>query len=237
MENPKILIYDGSFSGFLTAIYISFEEGMHVANIQSSREVQKGLFSETVTVLTQTPKAQRVWEGIQKKSHAAMKAIYFAYLSETKGIELMLYHYILSMYSGSQEVSADGMEGINLKIQQYSRMVAREKHRIEAVANFQISRDQIYFSTVAPYFNVLPLISKYYRSKYKGQEFIIYDTKRKYAIHYNLTTVEIISLELSTQDFAQDVSNINIKSLIYNKCYPQLANEPRVPYCNERTAV
>ena len=116
-------------------------------------------------------------------------------------------------------------------------MVAREKHRIEAVADFQISKDQVYFSTVAPYFNVLPLISKYYRLKYKGQEFIIYDSKRKYAIHYNLTTVEIISLELSSQSFAKDVSNSNIKSLIYNNSYPQLANEPRIPYCNERTAV
>ena len=237
MENPKVLIYDGSFSGFLTTIYKIFEEGLHVANIQNKREVQKGLFSETVTVLTQTHKARRVWEGIQKKSHAAMKAIYFAYLSETKGIELMLYQYIRSMYAGSQQVSEDGIEEINLKIQQYSRMVAREKHRIEAVANFQISKDQVYFSTVAPYFNVLPLISKYYRSKYKGQEFIIYDSKRKYAIHYNLTTVEIISLELSSQAFVQDVSNNNIKALIYNNSYPQLANEPRIPYCNERRAV
>lgn len=237
MKKPKILIYDSSFSGFLTAVYKIFEEDLFVANIQNNREVQKGLFSETVTVLTQIHKAQRVWEGLQKKSHAAMKAIYFAYLSETKGIELMLYQYIRSMYAGSQEVTEDGMEEINLKIQQYSRMVAREKHRIEAVADFQISRDKVYFSAVAPYFNVLPLISKYYRSKYKGQEFIIYDTKRKYAIHYNLNTVEIISQELSSQIFTQDVSNINIKSLIYNNYYPQFANEPRVPYCNERTAV
>lgn len=237
MKKPKILIYDSSFSGFLTAVYKIFEEDLFVANIQNNREVQKGLFSETVTVLTQIHKAQRVWEGLQKKSHAAMKAIYFAYLSETKGIELMLYQYIRSMYAGSQEVTEDGMEEINLKIQQYSRMVAREKHRIEAVADFQISRDKVYFSAVTPYFNVLPLISKYYRSKYKGQEFIIYDTKRKYAIHYNLNTVEIISQELSSQIFTQDVSNINIKSLIYNNYYPQFANEPRVPYCNERTAV
>lgn len=237
MGNPKILIYDGSFSGFLTAIYIIFEEGLHVANIQNNKEVQKGLFSETVRVLTQTRKARRVWEGIQKKSHAAMKAIYFAYLSEAKGIELMLYQYIRSMYVDPQQGAEDSMEEINLKIQQYSRMVAREKHRVEAVADFQISRDQVYFSAVAPYFNVLPLISKYYRSKYKGREFIIYDTKRKYAIHYNLTTVEIISQEILSQAFAQDVSNINIKSLIYNNHYPQHSNEPSAPYCNERTAV
>ncbi|HCO84485.1 MAG TPA: DNA metabolism protein, partial [Arenibacter sp.] len=53
MENPKVLIYDGSFNGFLTTVFKIFEEKIPVANIQKNKELQKGLFSEAITVFTQ----------------------------------------------------------------------------------------------------------------------------------------------------------------------------------------
>ena len=138
MENPKILIYDGSFNGFLTTVFKIFEEKIEVANIQRNTENQKGLFSEAITVFTQMDKARRVWNSIQNKSNAAIKSIYFAFLSETKGIEFLLYQYIRSMYANPNDNPIDDIAEIILKIQQHSRMVAREKHRIEAIANFTI---------------------------------------------------------------------------------------------------
>tara|TARA_R110000868_G_scaffold29420_6_gene109393 strand:+ start:29926 stop:30639 length:714 start_codon:yes stop_codon:yes gene_type:complete len=237
MENPKILIYDGSFNGFLTTVFKIFEEKIEVANIQRNTENQKGLFSEAITVFTQMDKARRVWNSIQGKSNAAIKSIYFAFLSETKGIEFLLYQYIRSMYANPNDNSIDDIAGIILKIQQHSRMVAREKHRIEAVANFTISNDQIQFSEVTPGFDVLPLISKHFRTKFKGQEFIIYDRKRKYAIYYNLFTVEIISLELPSYHNNEVISQTTLKYLINNKLHSQYSKKPQISYLNERAAV
>ena len=237
MENPKILIYDGSFNGFLTTVFKVFEEKIEVTNIQRNTENQKGLFSEAITVFTQMDKARRVWNSIQNKSNAAIKSIYFAFLSESKGVELLLYQYIRSMYANPDEEPIDDIAEIILKIQQQSRMVAREKHRIEAIANFTISKDQILFSDVSPGFDVLPLISKHFRTKFKGQEFIIYDRKRKYAIYYNLYTVEIISLELSAYHNKEVISQTTLKYLINNKLHSQYTNKPQMGYINERAAV
>lgn len=237
MENPKILIYDGSFNGFLSTVFRVFEEKIQVADIQRNREIQKGLFSEAITVFTQMDKARRVWNSIQNKNNAAIKSIYFAFLSETKGIELMLYQYIRSMYANPSEDPIDGISEIILKIQQHSRMVAREKHRIEAIATFEISKDQIYFSNVAPGFDVLPLISKHFRSKFQGQEFIIYDEKRKYAIHYNCYTVEIISLELSNYNGNGGLSHTNLKQLINNKLHSHRTIKIQVAHVGEKEAV
>ncbi|MDL5511900.1 TIGR03915 family putative DNA repair protein [Arenibacter sp. M-2] len=228
MENPKVLIYDGSFNGFLTTVYKIFEEKIPVTDIQKNRELQKGLFSEAITVFTQMDKARRVWNSIQNKSNAAIKSIYFAFLSETKGIELLLYQYIRSMYANPDDHPIEGISDIILRIQQHSRMVAREKHRIEAIANFEISQDQVFFSIVSPAFDVLPLISKYFRSKFQGQEFIIYDQKRKYAIFYNLYTVEIISMELSVHDYPRKLSQTHIKQFINNKLHPHSPYSKRV---------
>ncbi len=196
METAKILIYDGSFNGFLTTVFKAFEEKFPISDIQTNGVCQNGLFSETETVFTQMDKAKRVWNGIQSKSNAAIKNVYFAYLSGQKGIELVLYRYIRKLFSKAGPKTTDFSDELILKISQLANSVRREKHRMEAFVRFQRTQDGIYFANIEPDFDVLPLISKHFRSRYADQEWIIYDVKRKYGLHYNLESVEIISLDL-----------------------------------------
>ncbi len=197
MNATKTLIYDGSFNGFLTAIFVAFDEKAQVADIQKNSASQSGLFSETQTIFTQIDKAKRVWNGIHKKSHSAIKDIYFAFLSENKGVELLLYRFICKMFASNTPIATDYSDGIILKISQLARSVGREKHRMEAFVRFQLTKDEIYFANIEPDFDVLPLISKHFRSRYADQQWLIYDIKRKYGIYFDLDQVEIISLDLN----------------------------------------
>jgi len=237
MKNTKIIIYDGSFNGFLTVVFKAFEERLTIVNIQRNNDVQKGFFTETETVFTQMDKARRVWNGIQHKNHAAIKTIYFAFLSEIRGVELLLYKYICSLYSKPLMGPLDDMESGLHKIHQYAGMVAREKHRIEAGAEFQISGDDVYFSTVAPLYDVLPLVSKYYRLKFPHKEFIIYDLKRKYAIHYNSDHIEIVSMGLAPEQHMGPLTKTSIKSLIDHKLFLTGKRDSAPSYLGEKTAV
>ena len=196
MENAKTFIYDGSFNGFLTSIFVAFEEKAHVADIQKNSIRQNGLFSETETIFTHVEKAKRVWNGIQKKNQNAIKNIYFAYLSETKDIEILLYRYIRKLFANQGSIHSDYSDGLVLKISQLAKSVGREKHRMEAFVRFQLTQDDIYFANIEPDFNVLPLISKHFRSRYADQQWLIYDVKRQYGIFYDLNKVEIVSLDL-----------------------------------------
>ncbi|MFH6603969.1 TIGR03915 family putative DNA repair protein [Maribacter algicola] len=196
MSNSKILIYDGSFNGFLTAIFVAFEEKIQVSDIQKNSVSQNGLFSDTETIFTNIEKAKRVWNGIQAKSSSAIKNIYFAYMSESKGVELLLYRYIRKLFAGPSSGHSDYSDGIVLKVGQLAKSVGREKHRMEAFVRFQLTKDDVYFATIEPDFDVLPLISKHFRSRYADQQWIIYDVKRKYGLFYDLERVEIISLDL-----------------------------------------
>ncbi|WP_282161613.1 TIGR03915 family putative DNA repair protein [Ulvibacterium marinum] len=197
MDNTRILIYDGSFNGFLTAVFKAFEERINVADIQRNGQAQNALFSDTETIFTQMDKAKRVWNGVQNKSNTAIKNIYFAFLSEHKGIELLLYRYIQKLFASQVSVHSDYSDAIVLKISQLTKNVGREKHRMEAFVRFQLTKDAIYFANIEPDFNVLPLISKHFRSRYVDQHWLIYDIKRKYGLYYNLQTVEIVSLDLN----------------------------------------
>ncbi|MEM8762908.1 MAG: TIGR03915 family putative DNA repair protein [Bacteroidota bacterium] len=196
METAKILVYDGSFNGFLTAVFVAFEEKLDVVDIQANGKEQSGLFSDTEIVFTNLPKAKRVWNGVKNRSNNAITNVYFAFLSETEGIELMLYRYIQKLMGGKQGKQSDFSDETMLRIQQLSRSVGREKHRMEAFVRFHLTKDKVYFANIEPDFNVLPLISKHFRNRYADQEWLIYDVKRKYGIHYDLKQVELVSLKL-----------------------------------------
>ncbi len=196
MNDSKILIYDGSFNGFLTAIFVAFEEKIKVTDIQKNSVSQNGLFSDTETIFTNIEKAKRVWNGIQSKSSSAIKNIYFAYMSESKGVELLLYRYVRKLFAAPSSEHSDYSDGIVLKVGQLAKSVGREKHRMEAFVRFQLTKDDVYFANIEPDFDVLPLISKHFRSRYADQQWIIYDVKRKYGLFYDLERVEIISLDL-----------------------------------------
>ncbi|WP_350285706.1 TIGR03915 family putative DNA repair protein [uncultured Croceitalea sp.] len=201
MKNSKTFIYDGSFNGFLTAVFIAFEEKANVTDIQKNDQGQNGLFSETETIFTNVEKAKRVWNGIRNKSYNAITNVYFAFLSETEGIEYMLYSYIQKLMAAKGYKQVDFSDETVLYISQLARKVGREKHRMEAFVHFQLTKDDIYFANIEPDFDVLPLISKHFRNRYADQQWLIYDVKRKYGIFYDLERVEIVSLNLSEVHF------------------------------------
>ncbi len=196
MNATKTLIYDGSFNGFLTAVFNGFEQKVPHADIQTQGQVQRGLFAETETIFTNMEKAQRVWNGIRNKSNTAIKHIYFAFLSEQSGIETLLYRYTQKLMARNGNSALDFSDDAVLRISQLAHKVGREKHRMEAFVRFQLTKDEIYFANIEPDYDVLPLISKHFRNRYADQQWIIYDLKRKYGLYYNLEKVEIISLDL-----------------------------------------
>jgi len=197
MNATKTLIYDGSFNGFLTAVFIAFEQKLPHADMQRQGQIQSGLFAETETIFTNIDKAQRVWNGVRKKSNTAVKHIYFAYQSEQKNIESLLYHYIRKLMGSKNNEATNFSDDCVLKINQIAHKVGREKHRMEAFVRFQLTKDAVYFANIEPDYDVLPLISKHFRNRYADQQWIIYDLKRKYGLYYDLQNVEIISLDLT----------------------------------------
>jgi len=149
--------------------------------------------------------------------------VYFAFLSETEGVELMLYTYIQKLMATKSGKQLNYSDGIVLHISQLARKVGLEKHRMEAFVRFQLTQDEIYFANIEPDFDVLPLISKHFRDRYADQQWLIYDVKRKYGIYYNLDHVEMVSLNLKEVHFNKIHKNDAFKSEEYD--YQTLWND------------
>ncbi len=190
------LLYDGTFDGFLTAVYQVFEEKIDQAEIVRPKYYQPEMFSTCKEISTNTKKSKRVWNSlVMKTSKAGAYELYKTFLSEIKGVEALLLRYIIYVYSTESFNHTDYSNNDVLRVSQVARMVHREKQRLEALVRFQLTKDGFYFASVEPDFNVVPLIAKHFKQKYADQRWLIYDFKRNYGIYYNLESVERIRIE------------------------------------------
>ncbi|AXG68153.1 hypothetical protein KORDIASMS9_00343 [Kordia sp. SMS9] len=201
----KVLVYDGSFEGFLSAVFKVYEEKIEHVDIQRETSVQPSFFGNTEEIISNKKHADRVWNGLKKKlTSYGRNQLYYAFLSEMNSVENVLLDYIRQVFASSDTIEKDFSNLTVLKVSKITRSVGREKHRMEAFVRFKLTKDGLYFSNVEPDFNVLPLIAKHFKSRYADQKWVIYDIKRNYGLHYNLDTVETIVMDFPKEfDFTK----------------------------------
>lgn len=193
--NSKSLVYDGTFDGFLSSVFYIYEYKLNDIHLQNQFSKQERLFSDRIEILTENPKADRVWKGIQLKAGKSQSyKLYTSFLSESSGIENILLDMIRYIFSNTSNVAKDFSHPSVLEATKIAKMVGREKHRMEAFVRFKLTKDGIYFANIEPDFNVLPLISKHFSNRYADQKWLIYDIKRKYGLFYDLNKVKTIAM-------------------------------------------
>ncbi len=222
MNAAKILIYDGSFNGFLTAVFTAFQERLTLSDIRRKAKGQNDLFSETQTIFTQMDKAKRVWNGMERKNHSALRNSYFAFLSESKNVEVLVYNYICRMFGRKNAEDEPQTDAVGQKVGQLARMVEREKQFLESTIDFQQSEDGVYFALLRPDFNILPLISKHFRSRFGDNPWMIYDLKRNYGLFQDGGESKIVSLNATKIDLESSLSpgSFNIREQISQDVWP-----------------
>lgn len=187
--------YDGTFDGFLTAVFEVYSQNLKVFSFQKHGLSQNSLFSQNLDVVTDEVKANRVWKSLKEKIKArSCHQLYCAFLSEEARVEMILLRFIKRALASSKNIATDYSDADVLQIAQISKMVGREKHRMEAFIRFRLTRNGIYFATCVPDFNVLPLIKKHFQSRYADQKWIIYDMKRNYGLVYDLQETQIVTM-------------------------------------------
>ncbi|WP_281989467.1 TIGR03915 family putative DNA repair protein [Aquimarina aggregata] len=196
MHPQTVLLYDGSFDGFLSCVFLAYEQKLKHPIIRKQSQTHHELFTITECVITEEQKARRVWKGFRKKANATERRDFFkAFLSEIKGVENTLFRYMQNTFSKINNPNIDFSNSDILKISQVARMVQREKHRMEAFVRFELLKNNVYVATISPDFNVLPLLTDHFKDRYADQKWLIFDTSRKYGIFYDLISVEIITFE------------------------------------------
>lgn len=193
------LIYDGTFEGFLTVVFEVYEHKLSVAKICCENKMQPNFFDDKRSIASDPAKANRVLKGLMERlSAGGVQRLYAAHLSELDGEEDNLLGFIRYVFSSKEAVEEDFGNKYVIRLSDTIKKVRREKHRMEAFVRFQKMADGIFYASVEPDYNVLPLILAHFKRRYADQRWIIYDIRRAYGIYYDLKTTEFIQMDFAS---------------------------------------
>lgn len=193
-------VFDGSFEGLLTAIFTYYELKPGAVKIESSVLHQADLLAEPIEIITDESKAARVWSGLKNKiSSDWQMRFYKTYLSETAEGFQHLFDFACYIFDNNKGAEVNYGHPAVIGISKLDKSVNRERHRMKAFIRFQETVDGLFYAAIEPDYNVLPLISQFFKNRYVSQRWIIYDVKRKYGLFYNLENVEAIKFDAVPQ--------------------------------------
>jgi probable DNA metabolism protein len=195
--------YDGSFEGLLSCIFEAYNRKRFPDSVLEGGKHPQNLFAETVTIVSDPIKAERVWKGIrQKLSSKNKQLLYYAFLSEEGGIEMSIMRFARRLFDNQHSVETDFGDEDVLRIVQTARKVKKEAMMMMQFVRFQQTKDGIYYCGIEPRYDVLPLVLGHFRSRFADQQWLLYDLKRNYGAWYNQKTVEevvLTSQEINTR--------------------------------------
>ncbi len=221
MLDKVILTYDRSFEGLLSLIYDIYDKKLDPLEITTQDNVVD-LFSTSLAIPTHPSQAERVLAGILRlSSKRTVRFIYECFLSELEGIEMKLLHLIRFILDGQAARISDYSDPIIMDLHKVKKKIGREIHRMHAFVRFQETKDQMWACEINPDFNVLPLIGKHFKDRYPALEWLIYDTKRHYAIHHKDHIIKYVTIDTINQEKLITKEAVTEEELQYQKLWKQ----------------
>ncbi len=213
------LLYDGSFSGLLTAVFRAFRMEAACVNICAENTHVPDLFSEDILVYTDTESASRVLSAVRTKisPEAAGNAVK-AFLSEEKGVENLILEYLRFGFKTGSRIEGHLADDRVLKIVKLSGKVAFEVHRFSGLVRFKELKDKTYYASIEPTHNILPLLGTHFRGRFADQDWVIHDVKRNKALIYAAGKLELAEISLK-EEYRTTDDLLSDRELFYSEIW------------------
>lgn len=226
------LIYDGTFEGLLTTVFEVYEHKLDDVKVCPEHLLEPNFFDAKRSITSDTIKANRVLKGLhQRLAAGGVQRLYAAHLSEIKGEEDNLLGFIRYAFSTNETIEQDFGNKYVMRLSYVLKLVRREKHRMEAFVRFQKMADGIFYASIEPDFNVLPLILTHFKRRYADQKWIIYDIKRAYGIYYDLQ--DAVFVQMNFASFKQDekviISSYSEDETLYQALWKDYFKHVNIP--------
>lgn len=178
-----VYYYDGSYEGFLSCVFESFDRKELPIAIEAGEADQATLF-ETRMIETDREKSERVRRSIPVKiSLEAKELIEEAFLTDMPDKELRILYFMRLGYKYGGKVTewttndeVDAMRKAVLRL-------SREANQYIQFIRFSDVGGAL-FAQIRPKNNVLPLIAQHFCTRFAGENFMIFDRSHKMALMY-----------------------------------------------------
>ena len=196
MSDRGILIfaYDGSFEGFLSAVFDAFSMKDLPADIVIFGDMEPTLL-EVHYVETDFEHAKRVQIGIAKKlSGTVLNMVEKAFLFDGEGKENAIMHFIWKAFREGRSTGGKiGDEEVN-RVFKMCVAVNNEAERLRQFTRFSDSNGAL-VAVIHPKHFILPLIKTYFCNRIKNEHFMIFDAEHSAALIHTPQKTAIIPIE------------------------------------------
>ena len=221
----KILIYDGTFDGLLTACFEGYQDKT-VTEITTFDRYQPDLLQQPQEIITDKNKADRVYHSILTKLSAyTLENIYYAYLSELPGCDFLCLQYLRLCYQKGNKINAARQHPIIDGIYRLRFKVTRELDRMKGFLRFQEVAPLFFLAQIEPDHNLLPILIPHLQKRFSDQAMLVFDQKRNRALLLNGQQSTIIPF---SQTEADNLLN-NCKADEYAQLFRQYFQTINIP--------
>lgn len=245
-----ILLYDGSFEGFLSLIYEVYYKKLKPINIYKSLP-NKIIFDEIKDIKTNEENYKKVLEAIKTKfAKNILEKILNIFMCDSKDFEMALLEYIIIGFKDVKQLN-----NINNSCVFYLNSLEKELfknvHKMYAFIRFEELEDGSLYAKLECKFNVVYFLAKHFLKRFNNQNFIIHDINRKLAfikIDDNFSLQEVAFFEEPNKSQNEDkfqklwksfFTGVTIKERINPKLQTQLVpliyRTYMTEFFNERT--
>ncbi|MCI4625950.1 MAG: TIGR03915 family putative DNA repair protein [Candidatus Magnetoovum sp. WYHC-5] len=194
-------LYDGTFDGFLSCLHDCFIlKVAQPCKIYTKNSQEVDLFSKDVIVENSDDKCRWITKLIREQiSPVCLDNVTYAFHSEARGVEMLIYNYILLGLKVGRGVDncLDNClnDGVVRQVQALAHKVNYEIHRLKGFVRFEESADGVFYAKIQPKYNILTFLSTHFQRRFCNQLWVIHDISRGHAIIYNRQCVSFINLE------------------------------------------
>ena len=196
MSDRGILIfsYDGTFEGFLSAVFDSFAMKVIPSDIVINDNLEPSLL-KIHYVETDSEHAKRVETGIREKlGETVLNMVKRAYLFDGEGKEISILLFIKKAFAEGRAIgSRIGEETVN-KVYKMCVAVNNEAERFRQFTRFSDSNGAL-VAVIHPKHFVLPLIKSFFCARINNEHFMIYDAEHGAALIHTPERTAIIPVE------------------------------------------
>ena len=201
-----IFLYDGTFEGFLSAVFDAFLIRTEVG-IGKKSAWQQQLFAETQEVETSPEKAHRVAAKILELSgNKGFSAIVYIFLSEAENCETLDFHLIKSLVRNGKKAFSCFQDEKIAEAMLLRKKVSREYDKMLGLIRFSELSTGVFYAPFEPEFNVLPLLVPHFYERLSGTKWMLHDLRRGIAVYHadgKTENVEFIDEMTSHLNIAQ----------------------------------
>ena len=175
-----ILVYDGTFEGFLSLIYEVYYKKLKPIKIYKTLPNEM-IFEEILELKTSKDNAIKVLTAIKTKfPKELIQRILNIFMCDSKEFELYLLEYIIIGFKEAKQLYNINNSCV-FYLNSLEKELFRNIHKLTGFVRFEELEDGTLYAKVESKFNVVYFLGKHFLKRFNNQNFIIHDLNRKLA--------------------------------------------------------